>query len=103
MREVIEASIWLIESAQSEVQPTLPEKQRKLLELVPGPDFPTGGYIVGRQGIQQAYLTGRGTVIMPRQSTPSSVSTRVRISSAALFVKVTASNRSGSHNPSLIR
>jgi len=64
MREVIEASIWLIESAQSEVQPTLPEKQRKLLELVPGPDFPTGGYIVGRLGIQQAYLTGRGMVTM---------------------------------------
>jgi DNA gyrase subunit A len=64
MREVIEASIWLIESAQSEVKPTLPEKQRKLLELVPGPDFPTGGYIVGRQGIRQAYLTGRGMVTM---------------------------------------
>jgi DNA gyrase subunit A len=64
MREVIEAAIWLIESGQSDEQPTLPEKQRKLLELVPGPDFPTGGYIVGRQGIQQAYLTGRGTVIM---------------------------------------
>jgi DNA gyrase subunit A len=64
MREVIEAAIWLIESAQADEQPTLPEKQRKLLELVPGPDFPTGGYIVGRQGIQQAYLTGRGTVIM---------------------------------------
>jgi DNA gyrase subunit A len=31
--------------------------------LVPGPDFPTGGYILGRQGIQQAYLTGRGTII----------------------------------------
>jgi len=64
MREVIEAAIWLIESAQSDTKPTLPEKQRKLLELVPGPDFPTGGYIVGRLGIQQAYLTGRGTVIM---------------------------------------
>jgi len=64
MREVIEAAIWLIESGQSDDKPTLPEKQRKLLELVPGPDFPTGGYIVGRQGIQQAYLTGRGTVIM---------------------------------------
>jgi DNA gyrase subunit A len=64
MREVIEAAVWLIESAQSDEQPTLPEKQRKLLELVPGPDFPTGGYIVGRQGIQQAYLTGRGMVIM---------------------------------------
>jgi DNA gyrase subunit A len=64
MREVIDAAIWTIESAQSDVPPTLPEKQRKLLELVPGPDFPTGGYIVGRQGIQQAYLTGRGAVIM---------------------------------------
>src|SRR5918995_3766875 len=64
MREVIDAAIWLIESAQADQKPTLPEKQRKLLELVPGPDFPTGGYIVGRQGIQQAYLTGRGAVIM---------------------------------------
>jgi len=64
MREVIEAVIWTIESAQAEAPPTLPEKQRRLLELVPGPDFPTGGYIVGRQGIQQAYLTGRGTIIM---------------------------------------
>ena len=64
MREVIEAVIWTIESAQSDQPPTLPDKQRKLLELVPGPDFPTGGYIVGRQGIQQAYLTGRGTIIM---------------------------------------
>ena len=65
MREVIDAAIWLDrERAIGRGQPTLPEKQRKLLELVPGPDFPTGGYIVGRQGIQQAYLTGRGTVIM---------------------------------------
>src|SRR6187397_1520344 len=64
MREVINAAIWLIESAQATEKPTLPEKQRKLLELVPGPDFPTGGYIVGRHGIQQAYLTGRGSVIM---------------------------------------
>ena len=64
MREVIEAAIWLIESAQSDGKPTLGEKQRKVLELVPGPDFPTGGYIIGRQGIQQAYLTGRGMVTM---------------------------------------
>jgi len=64
MGEVIEAAIWTIESAQSDAPPTLSEKQRKLLELVPGPDFPTGGYIIGRHGIQQAYLTGRGTVIM---------------------------------------
>jgi DNA gyrase subunit A len=64
MREVIDAAIWVIESAQPGPPPSLPEKQRKLLELVPGPDFPTGGYIIGKQGIQQAYLTGRGAVVM---------------------------------------
>ena len=64
MREVIDAAIWTIESAQGDEPPTLSEKQRRLLELIPGPDFPTGGYIIGRLGIQQAYLTGRGAVVM---------------------------------------
>src|SRR5688572_8976143 len=64
MREVIEAAIWTIESAFGETPPTIAEKQRKLLELVKGPDFPTGGYIVGSQGIRQALLTGRGSVLM---------------------------------------
>src|SRR6186713_65824 len=62
--EVVNAVIWTIESSYLETPPTAGERQRKLLELVPGPDFPTGGYIVGRAGIQQAYLTGRGMVIM---------------------------------------
>jgi len=35
-----------------------------LLERVPGPDFPTGGYILGRSGIRAAYYTGRGSIIM---------------------------------------
>jgi len=64
MREVIEAAIWTIESAQSDPPPSIADKQRKILELVPGPDFPTGGFIVGSHGVRQAYLTGRGTVIM---------------------------------------
>ena len=34
------------------------------MEHIKGPDFPTGGYIVGRQGIQEAYETGRGRVVM---------------------------------------
>ena len=33
-----------------------------LMEKIPGPDFPTGGYIVGRSGIKQAYETGRGSI-----------------------------------------
>jgi DNA gyrase subunit A len=64
LREVIEAVIWTVESTYQDTPPSAAERQRKLLELVPGPDFPTGGYIVGRSGVQQAYLTGRGTVIM---------------------------------------
>lgn len=64
LREVVDAVIWTIESSYAEAPPTVAERQRKLLELVPGPDFPTGGFIVGRAGIQQAYLTGRGTIIM---------------------------------------
>ncbi len=35
-----------------------------LTEIVPGPDFPTGGLIMGRQGIREAYVTGRGSIIM---------------------------------------
>ena len=64
LREVIDAVIWTVESTYQETPPSAAERQRKLLELVPGPDFPTGGYIVGRSGVQQAYLTGRGMVIM---------------------------------------
>lgn len=36
----------------------------ELLEVVPGPDFPTGGTILGREGIQTAFATGRGRVVM---------------------------------------
>ncbi len=60
LREIIEGAIWIAE------HPTEPRdiKERSLLELVPGPDFPTGGFIVGRSGIAQAYRTGRGTITM---------------------------------------
>ena len=41
-------------------EPTLDE----LMEVIPGPDFPTGGFIVGRKGIRQMYRTGRGRIVM---------------------------------------
>jgi DNA gyrase subunit A len=53
LKETIEAAILLIEN------PDTPLKQ--VMKLVPGPDFPTGGYIYGRQGIEQAYTNGRGS------------------------------------------
>ena len=36
----------------------------ELLEIIPGPDFPTGGIILGRSGIRRAYETGRGSIII---------------------------------------
>ena len=41
---------------------------QELMAYVPGPDFPTGGIIYGRQGIQDAYLTGRGRVVVRAQA-----------------------------------
>ncbi len=39
-------------------------EERALLALIPGPDFPTGGQILGRRGIRETYTTGRGSVTM---------------------------------------
>jgi DNA gyrase subunit A len=65
--EVIDALVWLVDVRHRRRDPdatpvSTEEKQRRLLELIPGPDFPTGGTIVGRSGIYQAYLTGRGAI-----------------------------------------
>src|SRR6187200_3023912 len=54
--EVIDACVALIDD------PALVIDQ--LIQIVPGPDFPTGGIILGRAGIQSAYHTGRGSVVM---------------------------------------
>ncbi|MEM6382304.1 MAG: DNA gyrase subunit A [Pseudomonadota bacterium] len=54
--EVIDATVALIDDPETELE--------QLMEILPGPDFPTGGLILGRTGIRQAYSTGRGSVIM---------------------------------------
>jgi DNA gyrase subunit A len=72
LREVIDGCIWLIENtrlkADKDVVVTRNDKIKSLLNLIPGPDFPTAGYIVGRAGIVQAYTTGRGAVMMRARS-----------------------------------
>jgi DNA gyrase subunit A len=60
LREVVDAITWVIEHPEA----TADEKLKRALAVVPGPDFPTGGYIVGREGIAQAYRTGRGTITL---------------------------------------
>ncbi len=56
LSEIIAATKALIED------PQLPQEELK--RLVTGPDFPTGAYICGRQGIEDAYRTGRGRIVM---------------------------------------
>jgi len=56
LTEIVDATIALIR------KPGL--KDSELLAMVPGPDFPTGGFIYGREGIRQAYTTGRGIIQM---------------------------------------
>src|SRR5438477_3046699 len=54
--EVVDAVVAMIEKPDVDVE--------GLMKHVKGPDFPTGGYIVGRSGIRDAYRTGRGRIVM---------------------------------------
>ncbi len=60
LREVAEAAKWLLEHPGAERE----ERMEALLQIVQGPDFPTGALIVGRKGIDDAYRTGRGSITM---------------------------------------
>jgi DNA gyrase subunit A len=54
--EIIDATVLLIENPGASLD--------QIMAFVPGPDFPTAGFIYGRSGIRSAYETGRGIVIM---------------------------------------
>ncbi len=56
LSEIVNALIKVIESPDVSID--------ELMEMVPGPDFPTRGYIYGRQGIREAYTTGRGIITL---------------------------------------
>jgi DNA gyrase subunit A len=60
LREVASGVVWALEHPDA----TQEELLDALLERIKGPDFPTAGLIVGRQGIEDAYRTGRGSVTM---------------------------------------
>jgi DNA gyrase subunit A len=65
LREVIDGVIWVIETEQeSGAKLDKTEKLQGLMNFIKGPDFPTGGYVVGRSGISAAYRTGRGAILM---------------------------------------
>jgi DNA gyrase subunit A len=60
LNEICDATIYLIDRQDDQDTVTLDD----LMRFVKGPDFPTGGMIIGNEGIRNAYATGRGRVIM---------------------------------------
>ena len=56
LSEVIDGTIYLIDHPNASLD--------KLMEFIPGPDFPTGGILQGKEEIKKAYETGRGKVIL---------------------------------------
>ena len=56
LAEVIDASVAYIDNPEIDVE--------GLMQYVPAPDFPTGGYIFGLRGVKEAYETGKGRVVM---------------------------------------
>ena len=56
LTEVIDGCVAMLDDPEIDVE--------RMSQIIKGPDFPTGGYIVGRSGIRDAYRTGRGRVVM---------------------------------------
>ena len=76
MREVIDGVLALIELKTKRTDtldrtdgPPRDARVRAALKAIPGPDFPTGGSIIGRQGIFNAYTTGRGSITVRAKAT----------------------------------
>jgi DNA gyrase subunit A len=65
MREVIDGVIAVIDQRGQSKESRL----KAVLKSIPGPDLPTGGFIVGRHGIFQAYTTGRGAITLRAKAT----------------------------------
>jgi len=61
LREVLEGIIHLIDNPDSDI--------KQLMHFIKGPDFPTGGIICGRQGIKDAFSTGRGKLTLRARAT----------------------------------
>lgn len=61
LAEVIDAIVYLLDNENA----TLDD----IMKIIKGPDFPTGGYIIGKKGIKDAYATGKGKIIVRAKTT----------------------------------
>jgi len=66
LSEIIDATILLMENPEASMD--------QIMEVLPGPDFPTAGFIYGRSGIRAAYETGRGIIVLRAKAAIEKVS-----------------------------
>ncbi len=71
LREVCTAIIALVDDPETSID--------ELMEIVPGPDFPTGGIICGRYGVRQGYRTGRSVIVVRARTKIETIKNRARI------------------------
>ena len=76
--ELIDGAIALIHNPEISIT--------ELMRLIPGPDFPTGGQILGTSGIREAYMTGRGSVTMRGVATIETIEQRGRPDREAIII-----------------
>ncbi len=83
LREVIDGIVWAAEHGDADRA----TREQQLMRLIPGPDFPTGGIIIGRSGIWHGYRTGRGSVVV-RARTDVELAERKREKDAIVVTEI---------------
>lgn len=80
LSEIITATIELVKDPQISID--------KLIQYVPGPDFPTAGFIYGREGIESAYRTGRGVIQMRARAVVDEIGRGERVRNAVVVTEI---------------
>ncbi len=78
--EVLDATIALIQDPEISID--------DLIKFVPGPDFPTAGFIYGREGIESAYRTGRGIIQMRARAAVDEIGRGDRVRNAVVITEI---------------
>lgn len=80
LSEIIDATIKVVKEPQTTID--------ELIKIVPGPDFPTAGFIYGREGIESAYRTGRGIIQMRARAVVDEIGRGDRTRNAVVVTEI---------------
>lgn len=80
LSEIVAATIALVKDPQISID--------ELIKMVPGPDFPTAGFIYGREGIESAYRTGRGVIQMRAKAVVDEIGRGDRVRNAVVVTEI---------------